>query len=233
MQGLGLTTVHDMDLAGFQGVGPRIGVCNAEDLDFIKVGFAFPEVIGIAGAEEPHPGLPGLQYHRSGTDALFIVCAFGALRDNRNVIVTGDKGEVCIPFFKGKDNRMLAVGLDVGDRIDNALGRRFGVRPPVLVKGIDHIVGIHGFAIMKFDPFAQLESPYGCIRGGFPGFGQLGNRLALIIDFYQHIADGIIDHLRHGVRQCTGIHGIGGGVAGRSDDKPTALFGRCFCGTWQ
>ena len=164
MQGLGLTAVHDVDLAGFQGVGAGIGVRDTEDFHLVKVGFTRSEVIGVAGAQKSHTRLPGLQGERSGADALFIVCAFGALRDNRNVIVTGDKGEVGIPFFQGKYHYILAVGLNVGDRIHDALGRRFGVRSPVLVKGIDHIVGIHGFAIVKFDSFAQLESPYGGIR---------------------------------------------------------------------
>ena len=54
--------------------------------------------------------------------------------------------------------------------------------------GKDDVIGIYGLAIVKLGPFAQVENPGLGIRLCLKALGQIGDGVALSVNFNQRIA---------------------------------------------
>ncbi len=185
MQSLGLTAIHYVDFTCFQGIGSGSGIRNADYLHLVKVGAALLEVVWIALANEPDTGLPAHHAERTGTHTflIFFTCRTG--RHDRNMVVAGDEGEVGVAFLQREYHRVLAIGLDVHDRLSNAFGSRFRIFAAMVVVGVDDIISVYALAVVKLDAFAKLENPFRRIGRGLPAFGQFRKGIAFIVNFDQ------------------------------------------------
>ena len=158
------------------------------------MGAALFPVVGIALKFGLHARLEVLQLVATGSDAVGGVGHLAVFRGHdRNVIVRHDEREVGIAAAQGEDHGVFAVGLNVGDWRNHALGGRFGILAAVVVVGGNHIFSFKAFAVVEFNPFAQFKGPDFCIRCGIPGFCQFRNRFKIMINFNKAVADLITD----------------------------------------
>ncbi|VTR70835.1 hypothetical protein DESC_860011 [Desulfosarcina cetonica] len=226
VHGLEIATVHHIDLTGLERIGAGVDIIDTQNLHLVEPGPIGFEIIGIAHGKGAHPGLEGLDFVPAGENPRGKVGALGA---HHKMVVAQGEGKVGVAAFQFERQGVLVLFFHADDRFDQRLGSRFGARLEVPVDGIDHVVGVHGFAVVELDALAQVKNPFLGIRCGFPSFGQLGCRPAVGIDLHQAVGQGAIHQdLRHHGQLDARIKGVRGGAAVEAQPQPAATFG-AFC----
>ncbi len=188
VNGFHICPVNGIQAPGFQAVAPGIDIGDGQGLHLGKIGLVWFEIIGIALCQPPYPGFPGFQNKGTCADTLVPVIPCRTLRIDPQMVIPHDERKVCTAFCQFKCDFIITICLDVGDAFQKRFGSRFGFFSPVVVDGKHHILNGHGFAVVEFNPFAQLEGPFVRFFGGFPGFSQFRNRLKIVVDLHQAVA---------------------------------------------
>jgi hypothetical protein len=96
------------------------------------------------------------------------------------VIVTDDIRKIRVGVIQSEHHGILAVGLNIHNRINDSLGGRFGVFAPVMIDGIDDFRSLQNLAVVKFNALMHFKAHLTASgEGGFPAFGRLGNNVVI------------------------------------------------------
>jgi len=163
---LQLDPVHIVYLSCFQGICPGIGIDDGKRLKLIEMASALFPVIGVTGGKGSYPWLPAFQHIGAGADPFFPFRTGRARGTDGEMVITHDKREIRTPAGKFEDYLIFAVGSDIFDIFQIGLGPGLRFFAPVMINGIDNILGRHCLAVMKLHALAQLECPdFGIWRG--------------------------------------------------------------------
>ena len=124
------------------------------------MGPAFFPVVGVAFGKRPDTRFPGFQYIPTGADTLFKFRACSACRAHGYMVIAKISRKIGAAPVKRNNHFVFSVGLYVYDGFQVSFGTGFGILAPVEVDGKDHVLGCHGFAIVKFHALAQFECPH-------------------------------------------------------------------------
>ena len=91
---------------------------------------------------------------------------------DRQMIIADDKGEVGVAGLQREDHRVIAVGGNGLNRVDDRLGRRFRLLAAMMVYRGDNVSRLQGLAIVEFHALTQVEAPLPGVRRRFPGLGE-------------------------------------------------------------
>jgi hypothetical protein len=179
VQRLQVGAADEVHVAGLQRIDARRGVGDADELDLVEIRLALLEVVRVADQPGADAGLELLERERAGPVAgLPVGGAVVVGRQDRQVIVAGDKGEVGVGFAQREDHGFRPVRLDVGDRLEQRLGRRSGVLAHVMAERGHDVVGRHRPAVVEGRAAAQLEDPFAGAVGRLEAFGEVGHDVA-------------------------------------------------------
>ena len=95
------------------------------------------------------------------------------------MVVAQDEREVGVAGPEGEDHGVRAVGLDVGDRLDDGLGGGGRFLAPVMVDGGDDVLGGDFAAVVEGHPLAQLEGPGADVGRCLPALRDLTGKRAV------------------------------------------------------
>ena len=201
---------------------------DVENLDLVEIGPAFLEVVRVALAGRTHARLPGRQHEGAGADARIPSRAFRAGRDDRQMVVGHQEGEIGAAVAQGEHDLALPVRLDVGDAGDGAGSTGGGTFATVVVDRVDHILRVERLAVMELDALSKVEHPYRCVVRGFPAFRQLPRDVAVRGDHGQVVSAAPRREDVVGVKQGRAGQRIGGGAAAyrQAEAAPTFRFRR-------
>ena len=129
--------------------------------------------------------------------------------------------------FQGEHDLALAVGLDLGDGIDDRLGRRFRILAHVMPERRHHVFGVQRLAVVELDAGTQVEGPHPRVVGHIPGFGEFGLELSVVADFGQLVEDPAAEDLHVEVFKGGRVEGVGGRSMTEPDPEGAAFFRRC------
>ena len=88
-----------------------------------------------------------------------------------------------------ENDRVLPIRFNFGDQIRQPFGVRADVGVLVAHDGVDHIVGIHGLAVVERDPLPQFEDPLRGIRIGFKRLREFGLGLGFFVESCQPVIE--------------------------------------------
>ena len=115
------------------------------------------------------------------------------------MVIADDEGEIRAASLQRDDDGVAALGLDVGDRLDQRLGRRFRVFAAMVIDRRHHVVGVKRLAVMELDALANLETPCRGVGRGFPAFRQFRRQFSVLAYFRQMVVQEIVDTADPGV----------------------------------